>query len=276
MLKDLLSSEICKNCPLYEECSNIVKLINEFDEFYIELIDKREFSRFISLAIVTSNSISKYEYNHSLFLKILNNSSFNFDYICHYILDVKFRIWRDSIQSISDLMKYMFIINKRNPNGCLQFKKIIELILDTYKKKYEELLKKIEEVIDGNDQLQHDIIDYFIEVHSRLYDKFKEIILTKIKTPRSNGDYNRYVEEYSNILIQAMELTVVEVASINRLLIDNKVYVTSEVINWINDYDFNVIKNIKEVMKDTEIKDIIYAEKEIERFRFLFKDLVKK
>jgi len=272
MLREiLLKNDICNKCPYRNECSRLVKLVNNYDDFFIELIDEREFSRFIKLSITTSNNISKFEYNHSMFISLIENANFDFDYICHYILDVKFRVWRESIQTISDLMKYMFIIRKRN-NECAQFKRIVELILDYYKDKYTTILQKICQQLDND--FQKKIIKYFIQAHEKLYYKFKDIVLTKIKYPKDNGDFNSYIEEYSRILTQAMELTVIEVISINRLLVDNKVYVTSEVINWINEYNFNVIKNIKDVVKESEIKDIIFAESGIERYRFLFSELI--
>ena len=72
-----------------------------------------------------------------------------------------------------------------------------------------------------------------------------------------------------------MELTTVEIASINRILIDNKVYVTSEVVNWLLDKDFDLIENIKEVT-NRHIYDIIFAEKGLERVKYLYNNYITK
>jgi hypothetical protein len=278
MIRRVIDSSICDGCPQKEKCGIIQTVLKDYDEAFIELLDRREFERFVSLSITAANCISDFEKKHSNFLHLLLTSSFDFDYICYYILDIKFRVWKYSIQLLADLLKFLFIVYSRNKERCVNFKGHVLSVINYYGKKYDEILNnKIKELIRKKNKsektdLRIKIIDVFSKVHKNIYEIFRAQV-KNFEDPEHNGEYNRFLTRYSDLLISAMELTVVEVASINRIFIDKKVYVTSEVINWLIDYDYNLIKDIIETTKIKPV-EIIYAEKGTERFRSYFAEVV--
>ena len=265
-----INAEICQKCPLHNSCSTIQNVLQDMETLYIDLNNKEEFEKYMSLSIKESRSIAAYETNHATFLSKLFESQFNFDAITYYILDIKFSAWRNSISSITDLLKYNCIVRTRYGRPCLQFKSIINKILEYHKQEYHIELMQIRKYTKNT--LSREIIDYFLEIHSRLFEKFKSLILS-LDIPTNLSESLYYLSRYTSILIQAMELTTVELASINRILIDNKVYVTAEVVNWKLEKDFDLIKNIIDVI-NIPIHDIIYAEKGLERTRYLFQDYI--
>ena len=267
-----INAEICQKCPLHGECNTLQNILNNSETFYIDLNNKTEFEKYLSLSIKESRSISIYESNHATFLSKLLEAEFNFDTVTYYILDIKYKAWRHSISSITDLLKYNCIVQTRYNRPCSQFKEIVSNILNYHKEEYDTEINQILNYTKND--LSKKIIECFLSVHNKLFNKFKSIILS-FNIPRNLTDSLFYLSRYTDTLIQSMELTTVEIASINRILVDNKVYVTAEVVNWKLEKDFDLIKNIIEVT-NVPVYDIIYAEKGLERTRYLFQDYITK
>ena len=172
------------------------------------------------------------------------------------------------------IMRALFVRYAQTNIECKQFKSIINNeLLEKHKEEYNTKLDKILDFYK-NDLTNKKIIEYFKETHIKLYEVFKKTILG-FDQPMINGDYDMYIRKYTGELVNAMELTVVEAASIDRLLNDGAVYVTSGVINAIINKKINIIENIINV---TGIKPetIIFAEDGLNRYEYLFVDLVNR
>jgi len=279
IIKNGIVENTCNNCGLKDKCSLFKIIIGEIIDnnshfIFNELTDTKEYNRYIQLSITRAECISRYEKYHSLYLKLLLQSEFNFSNILPYIMDIKFDIWCKSIEYLAIILKTLFIVSKRNNyQGCANFKNIISQLLDTLKQDYEDELLKLSKYTKP-DSLERRVISYFIAIHSKLYNTFKSVIL-KFPAPKDNGEFSDYLKNYTNTLITAMEITVVEAASINRLLVDNKVYISSEVINWQQKYNYNLIEILKEHM-NIPIYDIIFTEDNLQRYYHLFSKYLTK
>jgi hypothetical protein len=283
----MMLSDICKQCNM---CGFNVNEVIDDEHYIIYLVSNREISRFFNISITTSNCIAQYEISHRDFLSLLLKSKFKFNQAVFYILDVKFSVWRDSIITLSNIIRTLFVSYTQTEKKCAQFKKIIEQeVLEKYRALYNSQLQKIRNFyiekykliqgddkkdIDNNFKLNFKIIDSFIKTHERLYNVFKQDILS-LDQPEINGQYDMYIRKYSNTLIKAMELTVVEAASLNRLYVDGAVYVTSEVINSILNKKINIIENMINIT-GIKPKTIIYAEDGLDRYEHLFVNYINK
>jgi len=227
--------------------------------------------RYIDISITTSRCVSAFEQSHSNFMSLLQVSKVKFSYIIFYILDIKFRTWCESIQTLSDLIRLMFIVHSRAGRICRQFKQIITKFLHYYKSEYEQLLEELLSNKNINDE-DKKIIRYFIDVHENLFNKFKDLIL-HLQPPKENGEFLDYIRNYTKILIQAMELTVLEITSINRILIDNKVYYSMVAVNWYHQYNFDYITKIKETT-NLPVVDTIPIEPVAEKFKLVFSNII--
>jgi len=257
----------CKNCEFNKSGKELI----EADDLIL-LDNGREINRFISISITTSNAISSFENNHSTFLRLLLDSKFRFAQSVFYILDIKFNVWRKSIIKLSKILRALFIRYTHSNKNCIQFKNIIlNEVLYYFKKYYEDKVNVLYNFFKGND-INEKIIKLFMKSHDKLFEILKREVL-KLNQPKENGQFDKYIAEYTYILNKCMELTVVEVSSINRLIVDKSAYVTSQVVNLILDENFNLIKYLSEDICNVDYKDVklLFVEDFLRRYEFLFK-----
>jgi len=238
----------CQKCSNKDKHIEILEKLHPYNDIqqYVYFEDKDEFKDMLRLSLIYSEYLQKYEYNHSNLLKRVFLSKFNFAPIVYYILDIKFHTWSGFIKELYYGLQLFYIIHKRSNVPCLYQKQILNDLLEKYKNVYEEKLLKIKEKIDDK-QIDGQILNIFLNTHMYLYKKFKEIsnsIWEKSNKLLTIDDIIYFYTNTIDLLIFALELTVVEVLSINRLLVDKTCYVSYSMYKLYTEYKFNFLQII--------------------------------